>query len=377
MAEAINYKEAKEEMEKHFQFVAKEIGRDWKKLGRKLKRITKAIIDNIDDEFQSTEEKAYQVLMRWYQANGQAGATKEVLIKALQAIDKTSIAEELVYRDHCDPSYEDGSGNYSNQLNKTSSIQEKIQECAKSPLSPTYNLTPPPSPFPTPNGFNFERFDKELDKMLKYCQKTVAECDRCAFGHMLKVLAHLRELNEIIMVSRNSHERNDDDAPEIAEIKLADRIRSTHIEETMKLITIISSEPEATRVMSDATPRRCTSEIHLPPRSDTDGSAVKASRDIVISSPILSCKNTIQSRDSTPRHNRICGDLMKPKEPEEPHVITRCSDCGSCLHSGSCLHRGVSGNQEIPLDENRNQRSNPGPIQDETTADNEENENSD
>jgi L-lactate utilization protein LutB len=106
MAGANNYKEAKAEMEKHCQFVAKEIGRDWKKLGRKLKRITKTIIENIDDEFQSTEEKAYQVLMKWYQANGQAGATKEVLIKALQAIDKTSIVEELVlHRDHCDPSY--------------------------------------------------------------------------------------------------------------------------------------------------------------------------------------------------------------------------------------------------------------------------------
>jgi hypothetical protein len=105
MAGANNYKEAKAEMEKHFQFVAKEIGRDWKKLGRKLKGITKASIENIDEEFQPMEEKAYQVLKKWYQANGQAGATKDELIKALQEIDKTSIAEELVYRDHSDPSY--------------------------------------------------------------------------------------------------------------------------------------------------------------------------------------------------------------------------------------------------------------------------------
>jgi hypothetical protein len=103
MAEANNnYKEAKEEMEKHFQFVAKEIGCDWKNLGRQLGGISEASIGNIDHESQRVEEKAYQVLIKWYQANGQAGATKKLLIKALQAIDKTSIAEELGY--HCDPS---------------------------------------------------------------------------------------------------------------------------------------------------------------------------------------------------------------------------------------------------------------------------------
>jgi hypothetical protein len=105
MAEANNnYKEAKEEMEKHFQFVAKEIGCDWKNLGRTLGGISEASIGNIDHEEVRVKEKAYQVLIKWYQANGQAGATKEVLIKALQEIDKTSIAEGLVYRYHRDPS---------------------------------------------------------------------------------------------------------------------------------------------------------------------------------------------------------------------------------------------------------------------------------
>jgi hypothetical protein len=82
--------------------------------------------------------------------------------------------------------------------------------------------------------------------MLKYCQKTVADCDRRAFGHILNILAHLRELNEIIMVSRSSHERNDHDEPEIADIKRADIIRSRHIEETMKLITLMLPEASTT-----------------------------------------------------------------------------------------------------------------------------------
>ena len=78
----------------------------------------------------------------------------------------------------------------------------------------------------------------------------MADCDRRAFGHISKVLAHLRALNEIIMVSRNSHERNDHDEPEIAEIKRADRIRSTCIEETMAIIKSILSEPEASICVS-------------------------------------------------------------------------------------------------------------------------------
>jgi hypothetical protein len=94
-------------------------------------------------------------------------------------------------------------------------------------------------------------FEKELDKMLKYCQKTVAtDCDPRVSGHMLTFLAHLQALNEMIMVSRNSHKRYVHDEPEIAEIKKADRIRSQHIEGTMKLIRSILSEPEASICVS-------------------------------------------------------------------------------------------------------------------------------
>jgi hypothetical protein len=41
---------------------------------------------------------------------------------------------------------------------------------------------------------------------------------------------------------------------------------------------------------------------------------------------------------------------MKPKEPEEPQVITECPDSDSCLHLQE--ERGVCERQEISLDEN-------------------------
>lgn len=100
MSGADSYKEAKAKMEEHIQLVAREIGRDWRRLGRKLtfgNQSTEAVIQCIDEEYKSSgpEEKAYQVLVRWYQANGRAGATKDVLYKALREIGRKSVAESI------------------------------------------------------------------------------------------------------------------------------------------------------------------------------------------------------------------------------------------------------------------------------------------
>jgi hypothetical protein len=86
--------EASEGMEEQIQFVAHEIGRDWKKLGRKL-ITTEAVIEGIEDEFKQLEEKAYQILKKWSRANGKSGATREVLCKALKEIGRKSIAERI------------------------------------------------------------------------------------------------------------------------------------------------------------------------------------------------------------------------------------------------------------------------------------------
>ena len=97
MAEVPSYEEAKARMLEYIQTVAEEIGSTtWKKLGRKL-NVTDAAIENIDEECRSVEEKAYKVLLKWYQERGQARATKEVLCKALVAVKKVSIAEKLGY----------------------------------------------------------------------------------------------------------------------------------------------------------------------------------------------------------------------------------------------------------------------------------------
>ena len=97
MAEVPSYEEAKARMLEYIQTVAEEIGSTtWKTLGRKL-NVTEAAIENIDAECRREVEKAYQVLLKWYQERGQARATKEVLCKALVAVKKVSIAEKLGY----------------------------------------------------------------------------------------------------------------------------------------------------------------------------------------------------------------------------------------------------------------------------------------
>ena len=95
MAGVNGFDEAIETMEECIQDVAKEIGRDWKKLGRKLK-VKECVIEGIEEEYKPTEERAYQVLKKWLQVNGTHGATIHVLYEALIAIDKTYIAEKLI-----------------------------------------------------------------------------------------------------------------------------------------------------------------------------------------------------------------------------------------------------------------------------------------
>ncbi len=94
MASMTNYEEAKAQMEEHLQFVAREIGCDWKKLARELK-IDRPVIEGIVVEHTTEDERAYQVLVKWSQDKGFSGATKDILIKALKDIGKTSIAEGI------------------------------------------------------------------------------------------------------------------------------------------------------------------------------------------------------------------------------------------------------------------------------------------
>ena len=88
--------EENDELKQCFLVVAGEIGCEWKWLARLL-NIPDATIESIDVEYSTTEEKAYQILMKWLQANGRARATKEVLGKALTRRGKTSLAEKIGY----------------------------------------------------------------------------------------------------------------------------------------------------------------------------------------------------------------------------------------------------------------------------------------
>ena len=98
MASMTNYKKAKAQMEEHLQFVAREIGRDWRWLGRQLK-IGNNVIEGIEEQYTAEDERAYQVLVKWSQDKGFFGATNDILIKALKDIGKTSVAQGIGYRD--------------------------------------------------------------------------------------------------------------------------------------------------------------------------------------------------------------------------------------------------------------------------------------
>ena len=101
MAHNISCDEAKAKMEKHFDVVKREIIRDWKDLGRKL-NVGNAAIENIDADYPQREEKAFQLLMKWFEKNGREGATKEELCKALHKIERLDIAERICCSGTCD-----------------------------------------------------------------------------------------------------------------------------------------------------------------------------------------------------------------------------------------------------------------------------------
>ena len=66
----------------------------WKELGPKLK-IKASKIHNIDEDYRTNQEKAYQLLLHWAQAKGCA-ATVGVLETALVNINRRDIAETLL-----------------------------------------------------------------------------------------------------------------------------------------------------------------------------------------------------------------------------------------------------------------------------------------
>ena len=128
-------------------------------------------------------------------------------------------------------------------LQQTSSI--KSEEPNKSSVTRSSS-----SPFPTPNGFKFERFDKELDKMLNYCQESLPSCRPPELGHILKFLEYIQALNEMMIDTTDSHTRNKDDEPEIAEMKKAHRARHKHTDQTIKLTKNMLSDPMASICVS-------------------------------------------------------------------------------------------------------------------------------
>ena len=74
-----------------------DIGRDWKKLGRRLE-LDEPIIQEIDNGHGQLSEKGYNMLMRWKQNKG-ANATYKALHDALQhnLIHRQDLVEKFCY----------------------------------------------------------------------------------------------------------------------------------------------------------------------------------------------------------------------------------------------------------------------------------------
>ena len=74
--------------------VAKEITTDWKMLGRFL-GLEHCAIEEIDRYgYAKYKEKAHHVLRKWQKRSGE-NATKEVLIEALEDVQRKDIADDL------------------------------------------------------------------------------------------------------------------------------------------------------------------------------------------------------------------------------------------------------------------------------------------
>lgn len=339
MAGADSYKEAKAKMEEHIQLVAREIGRDWRRLGRKLtfgNQSNDAVIQCIDEEYKSSEEKAYQVLVRWYQANGRAGATKDVLYKALRAIGRKSVAESIEHE--C-----------------RNATQDKRSE---QPTNPEDQRSTSPSPIHTKHSL--KKFDRTLNEMYDTCIDNLTPAtDYSSLVDKLKMTKYTLDCNAFLEEFTTHSHSNDD---EIKSLKTTCKIRRKQAEQTMKLIlqTMSAGKPreDRTRPLSEMIPR-CTSIVKLQPRSGTFGPGS-------ISSPFLL---PTESRGSSPIHDRIHEEALVTEEPEEGLEFSPlCSNCGSCINVQE--EKRASENQEISLGDNCNQTSEPDPVPDEITADN-------
>ena len=75
--------------------VANGISKNWKKLGRRLLRgEIEAALDDIDKQHESYYEKAYQMLLKWKQAEGCSALFRD-LYDALCEVGRTDLAEKF------------------------------------------------------------------------------------------------------------------------------------------------------------------------------------------------------------------------------------------------------------------------------------------
>ena len=100
---------------------------------------------------------------------------------------------------------------------------------------------------PAENGLDqgFEKIERELERMLKYCQQNIPHCDRRSLGHLLKFLEHSHAMNEIIMDQTHSWKENSKEEADVAKIKKDRRIRCEQTKQTIlllnQLITVITN----------------------------------------------------------------------------------------------------------------------------------------
>ncbi|XP_028410105.1 uncharacterized protein LOC114532730 [Dendronephthya gigantea] len=364
MAEATTNGEEKEEMEKIFQIVAKKINRHWKWLGRKLK-VDNAVIEEVEGDFRGQSEQAFQVLMRWFQMNGQ-NATKEVLYVALREIGFQSVVDivdpNFWSRNKIPPKKE--------RPDTPKSLTKKEESNEDRRISPE---KPPSSPR---NGYSWhllEWFEKEVKQMFEDCiDNLTPDTDRFLLVSKLKMAQHVMELNTILMrFSRMFHDEV---------IRKSCTIRYEQTDQLIRLIlNTMAKHDESkktrshrTRSASERIPRR-KSMVTLQPRSGTFSSGLST-----ISSPISTSRQCLFGKESSSGFpNQICEEVFAEYEQTEPcqGPLPRCDSCGSCL-SFEVKQDSREMNEMNPVDENWNEdyRS-AGLISQETSNDNDDKEN--
>ena len=81
-------------LEATFSEIHENLGASWKKLGRHMLK-KECFLDNIDEDFKGVGEKAYQLLLKWKEEEGET-ATPQALFKALVHIKRTDVAKKLM-----------------------------------------------------------------------------------------------------------------------------------------------------------------------------------------------------------------------------------------------------------------------------------------